>query len=253
VSLACLQREFERWLTCESAGTSGQFGARPQGGLAVYLNNYRSQLMSCLATSFPVTRAYLGDPAFDSAAAIHVDGVPPHAWTLDAYAMDFPATLERLHAAPLVELALLELGLATAFVGPDAAPVDASTLSEVDWDVAILRLAPTFVLLPVTHDVGALWSAIRAGRAPPTELRLPEPASLAIWRNGFEATFRTVTSLEADALGRVLQRQSYGETCRSVVERSGEERGIAMAGTWLGQWLGEGVIVGVDSARARTC
>lgn len=251
MSLASLQSEFEQWLTCESAGMSGRFGARAHAGLAVYLNNYRSQLMSCLATSFPVTRGYLGDPAFDSAAATHIDGAPPHAWTLDAYAMDFPATLERLHAAPLGELARLELGLATAFVGPDAAPVDATTLSEIDWDAAVLRLAPTFALLSVTHDVEALWSAIRAGQTPPAVLRLPEPTSIAIWRRGFESTFRTVTPEESDALSRILERQSYGETCSGVVERMGEQRGIAMAAAWLARWLSDGLIVGIEPAHAQ--
>jgi hypothetical protein len=250
VSLLSTQREFERWLTCETVGLHERFGARPQAGLAVYLNNYRSQLMSCLASSFPVTRAYLGDLAFDSAAAAHIEDSPPHAWTLDAYAMEFPATLERLHVSPTGELARLELGLAMAFVGPDASPVDTASLRNIDWDAAVLQLAPTFALLSVTTDVCALWAAIRVQRPPPVDLRLAEPASIAIWRNAFESRFRAVTSIEADALSQIRMRRSYGEICRRLVERMGKEQGIAMAGGLLAQWLTDGLIVGVAPTRA---
>jgi hypothetical protein len=250
MSLLAMQAGFQRWLTREEQGDTARFGPRARAGLAVYLNNYRSQLMSCLAGSFPVTRAYLGEGAFDSAAATHIEDMPPHAWTLDDYAKEFPATLERLHAAPLGELARLELGLAIAFVGPDAARLDASGLSEVEWDLAVLRLAPTFTLLTVWHDVGAVWSAIRAGLAPPPEPRLAEPARIVIWRSGFESAFRTVAPAEADALSRIRMRQSYGDVCRGVVERMGEERGIATAGAWLAQWLSDGLIVAIESPRA---
>ena len=53
----------------------------------------------------------------------HVARVPPSSWTLDAYPRDFPATLAPLYPddPEVAELAVLELALAEAFVGADAA------------------------------------------------------------------------------------------------------------------------------------
>jgi hypothetical protein len=40
--------------------------------------------------TFSVVRAWLGDVAFEAAAAIHIDRMPPSSWTLDAFAQDSP-------------------------------------------------------------------------------------------------------------------------------------------------------------------
>ena len=92
MTLLDVQRSFRHWLTVESDEAATRLGVAAAPGLAVHLNTYRSQLLSCLGETFGAVRAWLGDTAFEAAAAIHVDRVPPSSWTLDAYARDFPET-----------------------------------------------------------------------------------------------------------------------------------------------------------------
>ncbi|MBU3077858.1 HvfC/BufC N-terminal domain-containing protein [Sphingomonas quercus] len=244
MTLRALQHGFRDWLTSESGPLAGRYPA----GLAVYLNTYRAQLMACLSDSYPMLVAWLGEAAFAAAAATHIDGSPPHGWTLDAYALDFPVTLDGLYPEDpeVAELARLECGLGLAFVGPDAAAVDPSRLGNVDWEAAALHLAPTFRLLPATTNAAAIWSALAAGERPPPAERLPQAASIAIWRQGFTPLFRTLEAEEGEALALIRAGHGFGALCAALVERLGEEHGPARAGAFLGRWLGDGLIVDVN-------
>jgi hypothetical protein len=248
MSLQALQRDIRLWLTREPAAVPASLGESCRPGLEVYLNNYRAQLLTCLAASFPVLRAWLGESAFDGAAATHIDRVPPHAWTLDDYACEFPATLAVLYPDdPLIaELAALESGLATAFVGPDANVVEPATLHIVDWDTAVIQLAPTLELLTVTTNAGALWSAINANQTPPAPARLPQVASIAIWRRRYSPAFRTLTCEEATALAQIRAGRPFADVCAKLVDGLGEEPGTQAAGAMLSQWLIDDLIVRID-------
>lgn len=248
MSLLALQRNFRRWLTEESQPAAQQLGGeRVAAGLSVYLNNYRSQLMSSLAEAFELTHAWMGDTAFDAAAATHIDRMPPAGWTLDDYGQGFPDTLAALYPddPEIAELAGLERGLAERFVGPDCPPLAGESLAEVDWDQAVLHLVPTFRLLPARTNAAALWSALNAGTTPPAGAMLDPPGSLALWRQEFSPCFRTLDAGEAEALERIAAGQSFGELCARLVQRHGEAEGTAMAGAWLGQWLRDGLIAAI--------
>jgi hypothetical protein len=250
MTLLALQREFRSWLTAESVDAGARLEADPAPGLSVYLNNYRSSLMGCLAESFPVTRAWLGDEAFEAAAANHIDRQPPHSWTLDAYAIDLPDTVAlRYPEDPeIADLARLECALGLAFVGPDADPIDPTTLAAIDWDTAVLRFIPTFQLLDVTTNAAAIWSAITAEEQPPAAELLLEPARIAIWRNALTPAFRTIDVDETAAIALMTSGRSFGALCATLVDRHGEENGPAMAGAFLGQWLRDGIVHAIVSA-----
>jgi hypothetical protein len=242
--LLALQRDFRSWLTAESVDAGARLETDPAPGLSVYLNNYRSSLVGCLTESFEITRAWLGDAAFEAAAASHIDRLPPHSWTLDAYALDFPATLAlRYPSDPeIADLARLECALGLAFVGPDADAIDPTTLAEIDWDTAVLRFVPTLGLLDVTTNAAAIWSAITAGQQPPVAELLSEIACIAIWRDALTPAFRTLDAHEATALSLMIDGRSFGGLCAGLVDEHRDEAGPAMAGALLGQWMRDGII-----------
>jgi hypothetical protein len=248
VSLLELQQDFRQWLIAESHDIEPRVCARAPQGLAVYLNNYRTQLMACLSESFPVTRAWIGEGAFDAAAAAHIDRLPPRSWTLDHYAVDFPETLAEIHAQDpeVVDLARLESGLGLAFTGVDAARLDPATLDNIDWDVARICFVPTFRLIPVRTNAGAIWSAIRAGSASMPAPAHLDDATLAVWRNALAPSFRTVLTDEAGALSRLQDGESFGAVCERLVSRFGEERGPAIAGGYLRLWLDDGMVAHIE-------
>ena len=251
MNLLALQQNMSAWLTSEADPAADRFAGSARPGFAVYLNNYRSQLMSCLSTSFPVLRAWIGDAAFEAAAATHIDRVPPHAWTLDAYALDFPETLATLYPADpeITELARLERELEAAFVGCDGAPVNPAALGDVDWETAILHFVPTLRMLSVTTNVSEIGSAIRAGETPPAVVQWQAPSSIVIWRDGFVPRFRALDADEASAIDLLRSGRTFSEVCLALVGRYGEKRGPVIAGSWLGRWLSDHMMADVTILR----
>jgi hypothetical protein len=256
VRLLALQQTFRCWLTTESPEVAARFGDGAQAGLRAYLNNYRAQLLACLSASFPVLRGWIGDAAFEGAAATHIDNVPPEAWTLDDYGLDFPETLQKLYPAnpEIPELARLERALAAAFVAVDCEPpVDPAHLANIGWDTATIHFVPSVRRVPVTTNVAAIWSAVANGDPPPDVARLPEPASLVIWRHDLAPRFRVVTAEEWSVLCQLRQGETFGSVCTSLIERLGEEQGPARAGSLLGQWFSDGLIAQVCQVARRGC
>jgi hypothetical protein len=249
MKLAAIQRDFRSWLTVEAHDAATRFGDQAKPGLAVYLNNYRGQLMACLSETFVAVRAWLGEDAFDSAAATHIDRLPPYNWTLDAYPREFPDTIDRLYRQdPEVgELARLERDLALAFVGPDTDSLDLAALTHIDWSSATLKLVATFLLLPVKTNAAAIWSAIDAGETPPAASVLEAPAVIAVWRKGYSPTFRTLEPLEAQAISMAADGRTFGEICSAVLLEVGEIEGPQVAGNLLGRWISEGLVGAVGN------
>ena len=247
MNLAALQRDFRSWLTVESSDAAARFGDRAEPGLAVYLNNYRGQLMVCLSESFATVRAWLGEDAFDTAAATHIDRQPPYSWTLDAYALEFPETIDALYPddPEVGELARLERDLGLAFVGRDASPLDLAALAHIDWNGAVLDLVATFSTLPATTNAGAIWSAINAGQTPPAAAVLDAPAVIAIWRREYSPTFRTLDPMESQVMSMVADGRTFGEICRVIIDQVGEAEGTQVAGNLLGRWISEGMVAAV--------
>ncbi|WP_159982620.1 MULTISPECIES: DNA-binding domain-containing protein [unclassified Novosphingobium] len=246
MNLAALQRDFRGWLVEGSDDAASRIGAAARPGLAVYQNNYRTQLVACLAETYGHTHAWLGDDAFLAAAITHIDASPPHAWTLDAYPEGFAVTLAGLYPddGEVAELAALEWALSRAFTAPDAAPMTPGDLAAVDWDTAIIRFTPSLDIIPAATNAAAIWSALAAGETPSTAERLPEPAALVVWRQDFAPSFRTIDAVEEQAIIRCAARQDFTALCGSLIETLGESAGIDRAAALLGQWIGDGLIVG---------
>lgn len=251
MNLLTLQQNMSAWLTSEAEPAADRFASSARPGLTVYLNNYRSQLMSCLSTSFPMLRAWMGDAAFEVAAATHIDRVPPHTWTLDAYALDFPESLATLYPSDpeITELARLERELEAAFVGCDGVPVDPAALGDVDWERAILHFVPTLRMLSVTTNVSEIGSAIRAGELPPAVEHWRVPSSIVTWRDGFVPKFRALDADERGAIDLLRSGRTFAQLCAVLVERFGEKRGPQLAGSWLGRWLSDHMVADVTIPR----
>jgi hypothetical protein len=249
MSLLALQRDFRSWLTDESDGAARRLSGTSAPGLAVYLNNYRGQLMACLAASHPVLHAWLGRETFDQASASHIDRLPPSAWTLDSYGLEFPETLAALFPddPEVAELAALERELDLAFVGPDSQPIDLDGLGEPDWDRVVFSLAPTFRIRTFSTNACAIWSAIESGAEPPTASLLDEPVDVAIWRSQFTPIFRSLTHLESTALRMARDGREFGAICSGIADIAGPAEGLRAAGEFLAEWLRVGIISSIRS------
>lgn len=253
MNLAHIQHGFHAMLTT-SAGDAGAAAAsqrrvdvRTALGHAVYQNNYRTQLVGCLEESYPLLHAFIGAEAFLHAAVAHITRHPPHAWTLDAYGDDFDSTLRALFPdnPDVHELAWIEHALGQAFVSSDAAPVAADALAATDWEHASLQLTPALRLRSASTNAAELWFALRDGGQPESEM-LPALGGLLVWRRGFTSCLRALDPIEYAALAQLQRDGSFARLCALLVERLGEEQGIASAGAMLADWLASELITGVD-------
>lgn len=251
MTLAEIQRDFVAWLRMGSCEAAGRFSVDAGPGLAVYQNNFRAQLAMCLEESFERTRQWIGGEAFHEAVIAHVARVPPSSWTLDAYPRDFPDTLALLYPEDpeVMELARLELALADAFVGPDVLSLAAERIADVDWDRAVLVFTPTLDLQPVTTNAPAIWSALASEEMPPSCETLPVASALMTWRHNEISRFRVIGAPERRAIQQARIGMTFAELCEEAVGDLGESEGIALAGGWLGQWLGDGLIVDIRARR----
>ncbi|MEV5034173.1 putative DNA-binding domain-containing protein [Sphingobium sp. LMC3-1-1.1] len=248
MSLLALQRDMRDWLMREDGAAADRIGATAAPGLAVYQNNYRTQLVACLESSFQRTRAWIGEDMFLHAAVHHIDNVPPSSWTLDAYGRDFPATLARLHAADpeIAEIAGIELALEELFVAADSPAVGLDGLGGVDWDRAVLTFAPSIDLLHLNTNSFAIWSALAAQKEPPAPQYLDRPDVALLWRQGEQCRIRTIDDAELQALLKLRCGMTFGALCRDVALLLGEEAGMTLVGRWLGSWLSDHMVVAID-------
>ncbi|MGV8918172.1 MAG: putative DNA-binding domain-containing protein [Pseudomonas sp.] len=250
MSLADMQRDFRTWLVSASGDAAVRLRATTIAGLDVYQNNYRAQLMGCLEAAFPQVRAWIGEDAFLSAAVSHIDNHPPHAWTLDAYPEGFHQTLIELFAnnPDVHELAWIESALNESFVAADAEPLSVEALATVDWDNARLRLTPSLLTHVITTNAEEIWSALQEGTAPPEGEMLAQSHGLIVWRRQLMSRLKPVDALELEALVHLQRNGSFAELCDFLVERLGDDEGVARIGALLANWLGSELITGVEEA-----
>jgi len=244
MGLRTLQRDFATWLAAEDHEAAGRLSLVAPEGLSVYLNNYRGQLMGCLTESYPKTQAWIGDSAFLSAAADHVEAVTPHSWTLDDYAEGFPGTLARRYPGDpeVADLARLELALSETFVAPDGDSLSLDAIAHVDWARAQLRLMPSATFLDLTTNAAAIWSAIDGGDVPPAAEILAGPATLLIWRQGFVCCFQELDSNERMLVPLISGGIGFEEVCERLVSLHGSDEGVRLAGELLARWAGAGML-----------
>jgi hypothetical protein len=258
MNLADMQHDFRRWLTAAAPDAARRLGGEGDNageeagevapGLAVYQNNYRAQLVSCLRESYPQLRAHIGEERFLFAAAAHIKRRPPHAWTLDAYADGFAATLAELFPdnPDIDELAWIELALSDAFVAPDAAPLAADALAAADWEHVRLRFAPSLRLAPLSTNADDIWWALRDGQPAPEAAMRAEPQGMAVWRRGYVSSLRALAPLDFAALSQASGQGSFSALCGMLIAELGEAEGVAKAGALLADWIGSELITGLE-------
>lgn len=247
MSLLALQRDMRAWLVHADMAAATRIQPSSEPGFAVYQNNYRSQLVTCLESSFARTRAWIGQDMFLQAAVHHIDDVPPSSWTLDAYGHDFPATLARLHPddPEIAEIGRLELGLEELFVSADSPAIGLDQLRDIDWDRAVLTFQRSIDLVDLKTNAFTIWSALGAGDEPPAPRYLDTPETVLLWRPGEQCRVRAIDAAELEALLELRSGMPFSEVCGNVTLKFGEDRGVALAGQWLGQWLSDGLIAAI--------
>ena len=248
--------ELQRALRDQLLDDDAERGASASG-VQVYRSAYRARLLDALRTGFARTLHWIGDEAFATAATDHIINHPPHSWTLDDYGEGFPRTLAALFAndPEVSELAWLEWHLQRAFAALDGPVLHAEDMAaqagaDVDWDTLRFELVNSFTARAVRTQCAALWRAIADETAPPNDLLLPAPAYLIVWRQGFSPHFKVVDAAEYAALQAVASGCTFGALCARHAAEIGDAEAVTRIGSWLGQWIGVGLLARVVPASA---
>ncbi|MEO5578086.1 MAG: DNA-binding domain-containing protein [Sphingomicrobium sp.] len=255
--LAAIQDRFLATVT-EVEGTNiVDWPADMRDGLEVYRSAYRARLLGCLRGAFDKSRKWIGDESFDAAAAHHLILHPPASWTLDDLGLGFSDTLAALFPddPEVEELAWLEWEMQRLFTGPDVAVLAAAdfarratSFTEVDWLNLRLGFVPNFIIRAVKTDCTALWNAIdNESDMPPLDLP-GAAATLLVWRQDLRSQFRLIDDDEAAGLTLMRGGGTFENLCDALVQSRGDDGGVAAAGTMLGRWMTDGLVMDIATA-----
>jgi Putative DNA-binding domain len=250
MSVAVQQASFMDQILSEDQPLPAGWTPRMAAGLAVYRNAYRTRLVEVLQGTFPRTLKWVGEAAFDQAAAHHLIVKPPRSWTVDLAGAGFPKTVAELFGSdPEVgDLAWLEWAMHLNFVATDPVPIDAQQFSEATaafdddgWTNLTVGLIPDIHIRDVAHDIVGLWQALDAEVTP--ELKLLEtPQACIVWREGLRSVCAQWPVGEGALLQRYANGHSFGRICEDLSRDLGDEAAAALAGQVLAKLIAMGFI-----------
>ncbi len=221
-------------------------------GMGIYRNAYRARLIGALESGYERTRRWVGEEAFEAAAAHYILTQPPSSWTLDAFGAQFPDLLAELFAgdAEVAELAWLEWHMQQAFAAVDltelgAAQLGSAGLDESDWENLRFTMAAGFTAREVSHDLSGLWAQLREDTTHQAENPPRADYALIVWRRAMQPHFRLLEPSEFSALSQLIDGATLGQT-GTALEQVGSDP--AQLGQWLATWLSEGLFAAYSIA-----
>jgi hypothetical protein len=216
-------------------------------GMAVYTNNYRSQLVSSLRDTYAKTRLWLGDGVFDELAEAYVASTPPASWTLDAYGESYIEWLDTHYPADpeIGELAWLDWHLRRAFSGADAEPIGVDGLVSADWEATGFRFVPTLKFRWTRTNASAIWHALNNESMPPAAEIFDVDAGVRVWRRDFSPRFTSMLAPECACLDLALAGATFGEMCEALTRLHEPDTAARQAGALLRSWVDDGIVLGL--------
>ena len=147
----------------------------------IYRNNLREGFSKALAIGFPVIEKLVGPEYFRQLALDFLGAAPSRAGNLHYIGAPFPAFLRERFVeteyAYLTDVAALEWACEEALVAPDAAPISADDLREIDparYESLHFDLHPACALLQSAYPIVSIWRANQPDAADDTLINLAE-------------------------------------------------------------------------------
>lgn len=248
--------EAQRLFHALAARLPGSESIDPEGFLAgtpaldararvgVYADMFLWRQIDALRDDFPKLSLLLGDGPFYALAEEYLAAHPSRHPSLSELGEKLPAFLRAWSGAgaraDLADLAALERARAQVFeeAGATSAPPDRlRRLSADELPHHRLAFVPALRLLPLGHELTALWEALEEGRSPTPPS--PGARSMAVWRKGFEVLHAPLDDDEAAALSLARSGRPLAEVCEAFADRSDA---AAAAFRALSSWFVEGWI-----------
>lgn len=217
--------------------------------LGVYRDAYVLRLVDVIGNDHEQLRAYVGEERFQSMARAYIASCPsehPNARWFAHRLPEFLQSTEPYAGLPaVVELAALERALNDAFDGPDAPALgiaDLAARSPETWGGLTFRAHPTAACLDAHTNAAAIWSALKAGKAPPEATVAGEPRMILVWRRDTTSMFRELEPEEAMLWAEMSKGATFGELCQLLATFDDAATAPARAAGHLKGWLDAGLL-----------
>jgi len=214
--------------------------------VGIYKNAYCARLAEVLADTYAKTVLYMGSGVFEQHARDFAIDHPPLARSLNRYGAGFATHLNRTYPdhPELTEVAQLDWDLRSCFDGPDVAALDAASVATDHASLWMSRsdaLHPSLVLREISTNAVTLWRAIDADADVPEPVRLPSPATLAVWRKGLQPHFKTLEPGEAVFVRMLMRGHSIADVA-AALENTEHWNDPTPLARWLGEWWEDGFL-----------
>jgi hypothetical protein len=226
----------------------------PAEQLEIYREQYWLRHTSSLVQDFPGLGGILGQEAWQRLVEEYLLE-PSSSWTLRDLGRALPAHVERStwlpHHALCVDMARLEWGYIEIFDAAQGGSLDASRLASISdeqWETAVIVLSPALRLLRVDYPVARLRQRLRERPTDAVPIPEREPKRLVLYR----AKDRNLrhASLDAGAFA-LLDALGKGTPLVAACERAAEDapedadRIASEVGAWFQDWGRRGWITDV--------
>ena len=236
-----------------------------EGRLAIYQRSYHARLLQTFQSVFPSLLRATGEELFNRFALDYLRAHPPHSYTLDRLADDFPHHLaenrpdadappERREQWPdfIIELATLELAFLKVYDGPGLEGRESPGASDVRalTDAQLLDVrpvpAPCLRLFACSYPVHTYLLAARRGETP----SLPATAEsfICMTRRDYRVMMYELTPTQYDFMraldgGRSVARAQT--LCAPSAEHA--QPSVNAVRVWLSDWAGKGFFERIET------
>ncbi len=217
--------------------------------LKVYYDGYRIRLCEILKLDFPKTYYLMGDEHFDEAFDLYLKKHPSQHFSVRYFGQHFVNFLRNV--APykdypaLAEMAEFEWSVSFTIDAVDAPIVNVAAfqaISPEDWPDLTFSLHPSVTSCQFAFNTPQLWQLIDNEE----EIGPPEKQSSSVrwifWRKGIKSYFRSCNNAQDKMLQGVLQRQSFGDLCESLLPMLPENEIPGFVAQTLYQWVQDEMI-----------
>jgi hypothetical protein len=245
-TLHASQSAMQAWLLHGDDGLAAHVaGEDVAHRLRIYADAYRLRLLEVLANDFPVTRAVVGNEAFDALALGYLRAHPSTAPSARHFGHAFADWLVTQRTLPeaLPQLARFEWTQGECFDAVDAMRLEfrhIAALPPEAWPGLQLRLHPATRLLTVACNAADVFAA-DAATTPLPALRNEPPSTFVLWRSEGDVCWRRVDADEAIALHAIANGKTFAQLCERMHEHHGDD-GAVRAASLLKRWLADGLL-----------
>ena len=224
--------------------------------LGIYRDAYVLRLIDVIAADHERLHAYLGDDSFRAMARAYVARYPSRHPNARWFAQRLPEFLrehEQYSKQPVLsELAALERALNNAFDGADAPVVSMADLAalppEIWGGISFVR-HPTATSIEVSSNVGAIWTALKAGKETPPVHYSETVTRILVWRHETTPMFREMSAEETMMWEEAGKGVRFADLCTLLAVYDDPGSAPARAAGFLKAWLDAGLLTRVVAER----